>query len=217
MSTSRVHVEHSPDGLRLVTAGTRRALGDPDLTWAELLSQQLSNVLVYALYFPSRFDLPVDATVTEALATFGRHTGPGTSVNRWDPTDPHFSQALALFDLEAPPALVLTRGHIGSPVEGVDEQDAAERQRADGDQRYLIALTDQTVLGNRDQLVAAINVSHEVLMRADPAEMTHYLRERQAHQILTLIGKVGSGLQAIIVKFKPTFMLPGGFSIQLGQ
>src|SRR5712691_10498045 len=61
-----------------------RALGLDRFTWAHLLYGRLSQVQVYVLYFPSRFDLPIDKTTIDALRTFGTNTGPGTSVNIWD-------------------------------------------------------------------------------------------------------------------------------------
>ena len=49
-------LQDTPDGLRLNRV-VRRALGSAALTWGDLLASRLSQVQVYALYFPSRFDL----------------------------------------------------------------------------------------------------------------------------------------------------------------
>ena len=94
-------------GLRL---GEIRAFGTDRFTWAELLQAPLSDAQVYVLYFPSRFDLPVDAVATDSLRHFGDATSGKTSVDFWDPRDEHFSEALELFGLETPPGLVLATG-----------------------------------------------------------------------------------------------------------
>ena len=70
-------VEESPDGLRL-TAVTRRGLGSEQLTWAELLYFQLAASTVLVLYFPSRFELAVDALAHEALTVFAPKAGSTT-------------------------------------------------------------------------------------------------------------------------------------------
>src|ERR1041385_2950439 len=99
-------VEGEVDNLHLVEIA-RRSFGASELTWADLLHFRLSQVHVYALYFPSRFELSVDSAVKDALRTFGEQTGPDTSINFWDPTDPEFSRALTFFQLQKPPALLM--------------------------------------------------------------------------------------------------------------
>src|SRR5262245_41332659 len=123
-------------GLRLERV-VRRALGASDFTWADLLARELAQVRVYAIYFPSRFDLAVDTTAAAALTAFGQRTGVGTSVNFWDPGDAEFSRALSFFGLASPPALVFATGLM---VQGA---------RAFGGDRniYSIAVTDAGLLG----------------------------------------------------------------------
>src|SRR6185437_3744439 len=67
-------------GLQL---GQLRAFGTETFTWSDLLRGPLGTVQVYALYFPSRFDLPVDAEATQSLRIFGDATSGLTSVNFW--------------------------------------------------------------------------------------------------------------------------------------
>src|SRR5207248_2924361 len=102
--------EATPDGLRLRKRAGRRALDSTGLTWAHLLYRDLAKVEAFVLYFPSRFDQALDEACKQALRSFGENTGEATSVNFWDPRDEHFSDALALFDLKQPPALVLASG-----------------------------------------------------------------------------------------------------------
>jgi hypothetical protein len=102
-SATRWRLRRTEAGLRL---GLVRAFGTDQFTWADLLRVPLSGAQVYALYFPSRFDLPVDGAVEESLRVFGNTTSNKTSVDFWDPRDEHFSEALELFGLRNPPALV---------------------------------------------------------------------------------------------------------------
>jgi hypothetical protein len=209
MTTWRL--EETDHQLRLARVA-RRSLGSPAFTWADLLHRQLSAAQVYVIYCPSRFNLPVDAVVKHALEAFGAQTGPGTSVNYWDPRDPEFSQALAFFDLKAPPALLLTRGRQRSDRAQLDSKlpDLANSDL------YTVILTDPGTLEDLVQLAAAVNVAHEVLMRADPKEITRYLRERAVKQLLAVLGRAGSDIRDEMLKFKPRFQLPGGIAIQVG-
>lgn len=197
-------VDEGPNGLRLSSV-TRRALGAEQLTWADLLLTRLSAVQVYVLYFPSRFDLELDSAVQAALRIFGRQTGPGTSVNFWDPADPEFSRALAFFSVDAPPALVLATGLKAR----------GRRRLARGD-LYAIIVADPKVLGDREHLAAAVNGTHEVLLRGDPGEIARHVRERAASSLLATIGSIAERLRDELVRLKPRFQLPGGVSIQVG-
>jgi len=197
-------VEESPDGLRL-TAVTRRGLGSESLTWADLLYFQLATKTVLVLYFPSRFGLGVDTLAHEALTVFARATGPDTLVNFWDPTDPEFSRALALFDVSAPPALVLARG---LKLRG--------RRTLDRANLYAISVSEPDVLHDRDRLATAVNTAHEVLARGDAAEISGYLRMRAVSSLLQAFGRLGGSVADGLVRLKPKVSLPGGPSIQLG-
>ena len=104
---TRWRLRRTDSGLQL---GEVRTLGNERFTWADLLRVPLSGTRVYALYFPSRFDLPVDSVAADSLRVFGRATSEWTSVDFWDPQDKHFSEALDLFGLRTPPALVLAAG-----------------------------------------------------------------------------------------------------------
>ena len=197
-------VEESPDGLRLA-AVTRRGLGSEELTWAELLYLQLAASTVLVLYFPSRFGLSVDTLAHEALTVFARATGTDTLVNFWDPTDPEFSRALALFDVAAPPALVLARG---LKLRGKRTLDRAHL--------YAISVTEPDVLRDRERLASAVNAAHEVLARGDAAEISGYLRMRAVGSLLQALGRLGGSVADGLVRLKPKVSLPGGPSIQLG-
>lgn len=182
-------------------------LGERSLTWADLLIRQLDVATVLVLYFPSRFDLPVDAAAQRALGDFGRATGRDTVVYTWDPTDVEFGRALALFDLPAPPALVLAAGRL---LAGGAPSAPAEAGR------YSIAITDPGVLADRERLAGAVNRAHEVLLRGDPDEIGRYLRGRDEARLLAAIARIAGELRDEIVKLKPKFGLPGGISIQVG-
>jgi len=189
--------------------GRLRAFGSEQFTWADLLSVPLASAQVYLLYFPSRFDLPVDTAATEALRHFGAATSERTSVDFWDPRDEHFGEALALFGLQVPPALVLATG-----LEAVTQAaDAGEPSR----HLYCISFSDQAVLADREQMAAAVNAAHEVLMRCDRKEIAGYIRTRKAKSLLHAIGLVSAALRDQLVKLRPTFGLPGGISVGLGE
>ena len=199
-------VEEAPDGLKLARP-TRRALGSENFTWANLLYRKLASVQVYVIYFPSRFNLDLDTTVMQALRTFGENTGPGTSVNFWDPKDPEFNKALELFNLQSPPALVLA---TGLKVQGI------EPFGPDKANLYTITITNHEVLSNQEQLAAAVNTSHDILVRGNAKEITSYIRRNALQSLLEVIARVAGGVRDEILKFKPKFTLPNGISIQLG-
>jgi hypothetical protein len=201
---ARWRLRRTPTGLRL---GQLRSFGTDAFTWADLLRGPLGPVRVYALYFPSRFDLPVDAAATESLRVFGRATSANTSVDFWDPQDEHFSVALELFGLRSPPALVLTTG--------LQAQRPADADRSDS--LYCMSFADATVLGDRERLASAVNIAHEVLMRCDSKELAGYIRGRKIRALLTAIGRGAGAVQSELIKLHPKFGLPGGFSIELGD
>jgi hypothetical protein len=203
---SSYRVDATDAGLRL-TPVVRRALGSPTLTWADLLYRQLSGVHAYCLYFPSRFDLPVDKLATDALRVFGANTGSDTSVDFWDPTDPEFSQALALFGVASPPALVF--------VAGLRLKGALLTGPA-GSNLYAVVIQDQAVLSDQARLATAANAAYEVVRRGDPRQVASYLRKQSAASLLESIGKISNGVAEQIVRLKPKFTLPGGVSLQLG-
>src|SRR6266852_6086081 len=131
-------------GLRLARV---RAFGTERFTWADLLRVALGRAEVYALYFPSRFDLPVDAAAGESLRLFGKATSFKTSVDFWDPQDEHFSEALALFGLRNPPALVLATGlQLLTPE--LPEAGVADLS----DRLYCISFADRAVLADRERM-----------------------------------------------------------------
>jgi hypothetical protein len=197
-------VEETPNGLHLTPVVRRGPLAE-GLTWADLLHFRLRAVRVFVLYFPSRFDLAVDAAAKAALEVFGRQTGPGTSVNFWDPADPEFSRALAFFQVAAPPALVLATGLKADGGQLPDRGDV-----------YALAITDSRVLTDRERLAGAVNTAHEVLMRGDRNEIARYVRERAAGSLLDALGRLAGRLRDELVKLKPKFVLPGGFSLEVG-
>jgi hypothetical protein len=184
-----------------------RAMGDQQFTWARLLYGKLGNVKIGIFYFPSRFDSPVDTAVMEALRAFGRNTGPSTSVNIWDTTDPEFERALGLFDLKTVPAVVLATGL---------QVDGMERREPDHTPLYAIILADAAILSEPAHLQAAINSAYEVLVRSDPKEITAYIRAQTPNAILAAIGKGAAHVRDEILKWKPKFELPGGVSVQVG-
>jgi hypothetical protein len=194
-------------GLKLTPSKSKRALGSKQLTWASLLYRELSPVEVFVLYFPSRFDLPVDAACTRAVETFGANTGASTSVNFWDPSDPRFSDALALFGIKQPPALVLA---TGLKIDGMRPQGPEDTPL------YALAFTDQAVLSDDQRLATAVNRSHEVLVRGDPQEIAKYVRGRT---IATIVGALFHGAAKArdeLLKLNPTITVPGGVSLRLG-
>jgi hypothetical protein len=205
-SGTRWRLRPTETGLRL---GMVRAFGTERFTWADLLKARLSSARVYALYFPSRFGLPVDAAAEESLRIFGAATSSRTSIDFWDPQDEHFSDALELFGLRKPPALVLATGLAGR----------LEEVPADGwppDSLYCISFSDPTVLADREQLATAVNIAHEILIRCDSKEIASYVRQRKIKALLGAIGRGAGTVRDELVKLHPKFGLPGGFSIELG-
>ena len=202
---TRWRLRRSESGLRL---DQLRSFGSEAFTWADLLQVPLAATRVYALYFPSRFDLPVDAAVTESMRLFGGATSNQTSVDFWDPQDEHFSEALKLFGLRTPPALVLATG-----LQAVAETPGAV---ARPDMLYCISFADQAVLTDRERMAAAVNVAHEVLMQCDSKEIVSYIRARKIKALLAAAVRGAGMVRDEVVKLHPTFGLPGGFSVGLG-
>jgi hypothetical protein len=201
----RWRLRRTDTGLRL---GQVRAFGAERFTWADLLRTPLAAARVYVLYFPSRFDLPVDAAAKESLRHFGGATSERTSVDFWDPQDEYFSDALELFGIQTPPALVL--------VAGLQVQDARSDEPTPSQSLYCISFADQEVLVDRERMAAAVNTAHEILMRCDPKEIASYIRARKVKLLLHAIAQVSAALRDEVVKLKPKFGVPGGFSVGLG-
>lgn len=183
-----------------------RGLESRAQTWADLFSKQLDGVRAFVLYFPSRADTEADKVATEALTAFGTHTGAATSVNFWDPTDDEFSRALGLFNIDAPPALVFVPGKL--LVAAASTDGAAHL--------YSIAITDESILRDRDKLVRAANTAHEVVIRGDPGEISAYVRERKAAAWVAGVARVSASVIEEFAKLKPRLSLPGGIGFQLG-
>jgi hypothetical protein len=193
-------------GLRL---GQLRALGSERFTWADLLRVPLAAVRVYVLYFPSRFNLPVDAAATEALRVFGPATSEQTSVDFWDPQDVHFSDALELFGLRSPPALVMVAGLQAQVAEAVGTDILP-------DSLYCISFSDEAVLSDRQRMAAAVNIAHEILMRCDNREIARYIRGQKIKELLAAIGHGAGAVRDELIKLRPKFGLPGGLSVGVG-
>jgi hypothetical protein len=202
----RWRLRRTETGLRL---GQVRAFGTERFTWADLLRVPLAAVRVYVLYFPSRFDLPVDAAATESLRNFGPATSELTNVDFWDPQDVHFSAALDLFGLRTPPALVLIAG-LQTQVADVPGAGTPS------DSLYCIRFTDVAVLSDRQRMAAAVNVAHEILMRCDSREIVRYIRGQKIKALLAVIGHRAGAVRDELIKLHPTFGLPGGISVGLG-
>jgi hypothetical protein len=202
----RWRLRRTDTGLRL---GQVRAFGTQRFTWADLLQAPLAAAQLYVLYFPSRFDLPVDAAVTESLLHFGEATPERTSVDFWDPRDEHFSEALDLFGLRSPPALVLVAGRL------LQQPDAAT-EITQSESRYCISFTEQAILLDREHTAAAVNTAHEILTRCEAKEIADYIRARRVKSLLHAIGQLSAALRDELVKLKPQFGLPGGVSVGLG-
>lgn len=200
-------IEETQSGLKLSPL-TLRKLGSKKFTWAHLMYGKLGTVKVYVTYFPSRFNLDLDAVVMDNLRTFGKNTGPGTSVNFWDPTDPEFSKALTFFNLKYPPALTFT---TGLQINGI------KPYGPDKTNMYTIVITDQDVLRDNKRLTTATNSIHEVLVRGDPEEITSFLHKQSVNSLLTVIAKIAVSIRNEFLKFKPKFLLPDGTSIQVGE
>lgn len=160
-----------------------RRFGTERFRWDDLLRAPLSGADVYVLYFPSRFDLPVDVSATETLRVFGANTSVRTSVDFWDPTDPNFSEALTLFGLRHPPALVLATGLRERDVGGDGLSDSV----------YCVAFDGEAVLSDRASMAAAVNIAHEILVRCDRGEIAGYVRGRKVSALLRVIGR-GAGV-----------------------
>jgi hypothetical protein len=188
-------------GLRMSPA---HGYGSAVFTWSDLLRAPLSDASVYVLYFPSRFGLPVDDAVFAALAVFGANTSERTSVNGWDPTDEYFSEALDLFGVRSPPALVLITGLHGATADLKDSL-------------YCVSFTDSVVLGERSKTAEALNIAHEVLMRCDRKEIAGYLRGRRADALLRAIGRGTGAVRDELLRLHPKFGLPGGLTVELGS
>jgi hypothetical protein len=202
----RWRLRHAKSGVQLVEV---REFGTEAFTWADLLRPQLAKAQVHAFYFPSRFNLPVDAAATESLRLFGELSSASTSVDFWDPRDNHFSEALSLFGLRHPPALVLATGL--RPVEGETQGSGSAF-----DSLYCISFADQEVLADRPRLASAVNIAHEILVRCDPQEIVHFVRGRRAKELLGIVGRGAEAIRDELIKLHPKFGLPGGFSIELG-
>jgi len=193
--------ESSDGGLRLAEAPPTRGFGEEKFTWGDLLYFRLAEVRQYVLYFPSRFGLPLDTTCMDLLHRFGENTPISTSVNFWDPRDEHFTEALGLFRLSSPPALVLAIGL----------QTTTDRL-IDNSSLYCITFTEKDVLGDSERFAEAVNLAHEVLTKGKPKEIAGFIRGRNRQGLLGALGAVGDRL----VKLQPKLGLPGGFSIGLG-
>ena len=184
-------------------------MGNERFTWADLLRVPLSGTRVYALYFPSRFDLPVDSAAADSLRVFGRATSEWTSVDFWDPQDKHFSAALDLFGLRTPPALVLAAGlQTLSSAPSTDVQGQGSL--------YCISFADQEILADRERMAVAVNVAHEILIRCDSREVASYIRARKVKALLARIEHGAGIVRDELLKLRPKFGLPGGFSLDLG-
>ncbi len=183
-----------------------RSFTSAAFTWADLLGGSLGATQVYVMYFPSRFDLPVDAEAEESLRVFGDATSGKTGVAFWDPRDENFGEALALFDLHNPPALVVATGLVSDDGSLTDASDSI----------YCISFSDQTMLSDRARLAAAVNVAHEVLMRCDRREIARYIRGRKLRALLDLISRGVGSVRDDLVELHPKFGLPGGFSLEIG-
>jgi hypothetical protein len=201
----RWRLRHTDAGLRLVGL---RSFGEEEFTWAHLLAPELRTTQVYVFYFPSRFDLPVDATATESLRLFGQQSSDRTRVDFWDSRDENFSDALTLFGLRNPPALVL--------VAGLRPDEIAEPGSALPGSVYCISFADSEVLSDRQRTASAVNIAHEILVRCDPKEIAGYIRTRKRNELLRVIGHGAGAVRDELIKLHPKFGLPGGFSIELG-
>ncbi|MFG1617037.1 hypothetical protein ACGFI3_30125 [Nonomuraea wenchangensis] len=203
MPVARWRLRRGADGLRM---SRLRAMGTESFTWADLMRAPLAAAQVHVLYFPSRFQLPVDAVVTETLRIFGANTSTRTSVDFWDPTDDSFGEALALFNLRYPPALILTTGLRNLDASAGDPQDSL----------YCIGFSDKNLLGEPASIAEAVNIAHEILMRCDRKEIAGYIRGRRMSALLRAIGRGADVVLEEFLRFHPKLGLPGGFSLELG-
>jgi hypothetical protein len=203
---TRRRLQEDPElGLRLAPAPPVRAFGEDRFTWVQLLYSRLLEVQVYVLYFPTRFNQPVDHLCTSLLREFGVNTPTATSVNFWDGRDEHFGDALALFGITAPPALVLVTG-LRRSADGVFEEDST----------YCLSFTDASILGDRDQLISAVNLGHEVLARGDSREIARFIARSDRRALLTSVARSARAVADEVVKLKPKFGLPGGITVSVG-
>lgn len=200
-------LDDTPNGRLRILPDVRRDFGSKRFTWGHLLYGRLNPVKVFVIYFPSRFDLKLDEIAEDAMRTFGRNTGSSTSVNFWDPEDPRFSDALALFDLKAPPALVFATGL---------ELHDIEPSGPDRSNLYAITITDPEVLSDEDRLSRSSNEIHEILTRGNPKEIASYIRKGAIASLLEVIAKVLGTLVDGFSRLKPKLHLPDGTSISLG-
>lgn len=191
----------SEEGLRLIEAPPTRGFGEDRFTWADLLYFRLAEVRQYVLYFPSRFGLPLDTTCMDLLHAFGENTPISTSVNFWDPRDEHFTEALELFRLSSPPALVLAIGLQTTSDRLIDDSSL-----------YCITFTDKDVLGDRERFAEAVNLAHEVLTKGKPKEIAALIRSHNRQGLLATLGAAAERF----AKLQPKLGLPGGFSISMG-
>jgi hypothetical protein len=196
------------DGLRLIKpTDVRRSFGDETFTWAKLIYAKLAPIQVFVLYFPSRFDLPLDKSCADLLRAFGKNTPEKTSVNFWDPQDENLAEALKLFDLATPPAVVLATGL---------ELNGIEPQGPDNSDLYSISYSDKTVLADTDRFVSAVNLAHEVLLKGDPKEIAALIRKQNVGGLLAAIAQIASAVRDQLVLLKPKLGLPGGVSLSVG-
>ena len=93
------------------------------------------------------------------------------------------SRALALFDVAAPPALVLARG-----------LSCAANEPSIAPTRTRSASLRADVLRDRDRLTTAVKAAHEVLARGDAAEISGYLRRRAVSTLLQALGRLGGAV-----------------------
>jgi hypothetical protein len=196
-----------PEALSLVPEPARRVFGDEAATWASVMYARLAPVEVFVLYFPSRFDLPVDKSCTDLLRAFGQNTSEKTSVNFWDPKDTNFETALGFFDLKSPPAVVLASG---LQLRGVDPQGPNDSNL------YSISFADKATLTDQERFVQAVNLAQEVLLKGDPAEIRSLVRKQNLQDLLAAIGHIAAAVRDQLIKLKPTIGVPGGPSIGIG-
>jgi hypothetical protein len=187
----------------LVRLERLRAFGSAGLTWADLFTAELAETDLFVLYFPSRFELPIDEAITETLEIFAANTPSRTSVNFWDPRDRNFETAIGLFGVRTPPALVLATGLR-----------AADR---DAPSLYSISFEDPAVLTDRERTAGAVNLAHGILTRCDRHEIALYIRARKAKGILRLLGQRAGNVRDEMLKLNPKVGLPGGLSLELGS
>ncbi|MDJ0863079.1 MAG: hypothetical protein QNJ87_07755 [Gammaproteobacteria bacterium] len=204
--TDRWTLSGTPEALRLQPEKTR-SLNSRAFTWAHFLYGELLEIDVYTLYFPSRFELPVDEKCKKLLRDFGANTSKKTSVNFWDPRDENFERALKFFDLEKPPAIVLVSGL------GLESMDPVGPEETD---LFSISFADADLLENEGELANALNRAHTVFAQGNPKEISAFLRSQKRDGILSWIGKLLGKARDELLRWKPKIGLPDGTSIELG-